>query len=186
MNKLEAAKIIEILQLNYPDSFKGLDDEMMVARVNLWANIFAGDPYEHVQAAVMAHIATDTNRFMPPVGVIKTKLVELKTSGNEITELEAWSMVSRATRNGTYNSVQEFERLPEIVQAAIGSADMLKAWAQLPANEVETVVQSNFMRSFRAKQKHVVETKALPESVKSFVAELTDGVNMNRLIELKE
>lgn len=183
MNKLEAAQIIEVLQLNYPDSFKGLDDEIMVARVNLWAKIFADDPYEHVQAAVMAHIATDTNRFMPPVGVIKTKLVELKTTGNEITELEAWAMVSKATRNGTYNSVQEFEKLPEIVQAAIGSPDMLKAWAQLPPNEVETVIQSNFMRSFKAKKKTQTELKAIPSGVKNVLTGIADTMRMDRMLE---
>lgn len=175
MNRAETIKILAVLQLNYPDSFKDKTKETLDGIINLWQSIFAEDDYAYVNAAIIAHIASDTNRFMPPIGVIKAKLTGLSTAGNEMTELNAWRIVKKALSNSSYNSKQEFDKLPATIQKAIGGADMLKVWASIPIDELETVVQSNFMRSYRAKVKNEKEYAALPGSIKEFAATLTEN-----------
>ena len=46
---------------------------------------------------------------------------------NQLSEAEAWAMVSKAARNGLYGAREEFEKLPEDVKQAIGTPDQLKA-----------------------------------------------------------
>lgn len=165
MTKKEAAKIISVLQANYPDSTKSMTDGAIMVLVDLWSKVFAEDSFESVSAAVMAHISTDTNRFMPPVGVIKNMLVKINSPA-EMTEAEAWSYVSKALRNSTYGAEKEFEKLPESVKSVVRSPSQLREWAALPIDELQTVVASNFQRSFRARAASDREFKALPERVK--------------------
>ena len=170
MNKAETAKIIDILQINYPDSFKGKDENSLIATVSLWQKVFADDDYQTVSAAVMAHIATDTNRFMPPVGVIKNALVTL-TTAEEMTESEAWAHVAKAIRRSAYYAKEEFDKLPPICQRLVGSPAQLKEWAVCERPDTMSVAQSNFMRSYRARAKTEREYAALPSAVKSLMIE---------------
>lgn len=180
MIKKEMAEILAIMQANYPDDFRGMSDTAMNAKINLWFMQFRDDDYKDVLAAVMAHIATDTNRFMPPVGVIKAKLVEIRQP-DEMTEMEAWDLVSKATRNSTYNSAEEFAKLPPVVQRLVGSPMQLKEWAAMDTETLQSVVASNFQRSYKVRAKSEREYLALPSSVKTYMASLTDGMRMPAL-----
>ena len=84
----------------------------------------------------------------------------------ELTKGEAWGTVRKALKNSLYSSVDEFNALPEVVRYAVGSPEMLKSWAQVPLDELETVIQSNFMRTFRAKSANIKEIKLLPQAVR--------------------
>ena len=168
MTKKEAAKIISILQANYPDSTKSMTDGAIMVLVDLWSKVFAEDSFESVSAAVMAHMATDTNRFMPPVGLIKNMLVKINSPA-EMTEGEAWGYVSKALRNSIYNAEKEFEKLPDAVQRVVGSPNQLREWAAVDLAELQTVIASNFQRSFRARVASDKEYRALPDNVKSMI-----------------
>lgn len=169
MNKKETAQIITILQANYPDSFRTMDDRMMQMTVNLWETIFADDDYREVQAAVIAHIATDTGRYMPPVGVIKNALVKLREP-QEMTEAEAWALVAQAIKRSSIYAAEEFDKLPDICKRLVGSASQLREWAITPNLNIE-VVSSNFMRSYKARLKNDREFAALPQTVKALMLE---------------
>lgn len=182
MTKKEMAEILAIMQANYPDDFRGMSDAAMHGKINLWFMQFRDDDYKEVLAAVMAHIATDTNRFMPPVGVIKAKLVELRQP-DEMTEMEAWDLVSRATRNSIYNSADEFAKLPPVVQRLVGSPSQLREWAAMDTETLQSVVASNFQRSYKVRAKHEREYLALPANVKNYMASLTEGMKMPALTE---
>lgn len=179
MTKKEMAEIIAIMQANYPDDFRGMSDTAMNAKINLWFMQFRDDSYMEVMTAVMAHIATDTNRFMPPVGVIKAKLVEIRRPEDaEMTELEAWDLISKATRNSTYNSVEEFEKLPPVVKRLVGSPMQLKEWAAMDTDTLQSVVASNFQRSYKARAAHEREYLALPSAVQQEMARIAADMKM--------
>lgn len=165
MTKKETAKILAILQAGYPDSFRDKTDEAIKVVVELWASVFADDSFESVSAALLAHIATDNNRYMPPPGIIKNMLIKINSPA-EMTEAEAWSYVSKALRNSTYGAEKEFDKLPESVKSVVRSPSQLREWAVLPIDELQTVVASNFQRSFRARAASDREFKALPEKVR--------------------
>ena len=97
-------------------------------------------------------------------GQIKEKLTAMQTP--ERTETEAWAMVSKALHNSLYGYREEFDKLPPEVQGAVGNAEMLREWARLDEDEVQTVVASNFQRSYRARARTVREFGKLPASVR--------------------
>lgn len=182
MNAKEAAQIIAIMQANYPDSFRGQSDKAVNARIRLWARMFEADSYDDVSAAVMMHMAADTGRFMPPVGVIKDSLAKLRCP-EEMTEQEAWACVSRALRNGLYGAAEEFQRLPEAVRRMVGSPAQLREWAMMDTDTLNSVVASNFQRSYRARAKSTREMLATPECVRRAMAQLAEGLAMLELPE---
>lgn len=173
MNKTETAKIISILQINYPDNFRGKSEAAIEATVNLWAKAFVDDAYAVVSAAVMSHIVSDTNRFMPPIGVIKAKTAEM-IKPDEMTEQEAWGLVAKALRNSTYGADEEYAKLPPAVQRAVGGASQLRDWAMMDTETVQSVVASNFQRSYRVTSQRERDWEKLPSGVKQFIGELTE------------
>ena len=180
MTKKEMAEIIALMQTNYPDDFRGMSDKVMNGKINLWFMQFRDDDYKEVLAAVMAHIATDTNRFMPPVGVIKAKLTEIRM-GDELTELEAWGLVQKALRNGYYGAQEEFDKLPPVVQRLVGSPNHLREWAQMDSEVVSSVVASNFQRSYKVRAKKEQEFLALPSAVRETMGKIAAGMKMPEL-----
>lgn len=173
MNKTEAGKVIAILQVNYPENFRGKSDDVIKATVDLWARAFADEPYSLVAAAVMAHMVSDASRYMPPVGVIKAKVTELMKP-DEMTEQEAWGLVAKALKNSTYGANEEFSKLPRAVQRAVGSASQLRDWAMMDTETLQSVVASNFQRSYRVASQRDRDWEKLPSSLKAFVAELSN------------
>lgn len=168
MNREETLKILSIVYAAYP-SFTArsgsIDRETLV---NLWQESFSKDSYTVVAQALKAFIDTDEKGFPPSIGQIK-KNVRLLTTQESMNEMQAWSYVAKAIRNGSYSYEEEFEKLPPLVKKAVGRPSNIKEWGLLPANEVETVIQSNFMRSFRTVLQRQEQYDALPETGKQMM-----------------
>ena len=49
-----------------------------------------------------------------------------------------------------------------LVKKAVGTPEQLRAWAMMPADEVESVVASNFRRSYRDNARREKENRLLP------------------------
>lgn len=180
MTKKEMAEIFTIMQTNYPDEFKDKSDAYINGKLNLWLMSFRDDDYTELLTAVMAHINTDTNRFMPPVGVIKAKLVEIRMP-EDMTPQEAWELVSKATRNSSYNSGEEFAKLPPVVQRLVGSPNQLREWAQMDTEIFQSVVASNFQSSYKVRAAKEREFLALPSAVQQTMTQIADRMKMPEL-----
>ena len=87
----------------------------------------------------------------------------------EMTEGEAWGLVSRALRNSAYDSQREFDALPPRLQRLVGSPNQLREWAMLDADTVQSVIASNFQRSYRARTAADLAYAALPADVRALV-----------------
>ena len=103
------------------------------------------------------------------------------TAPNEMTEQEAWSLVLKALSNGTYGSQKEFDKLPPVLQRLVGSPNQLKEWALMDSDTVNSVVASNFQRSYRARAANEREFLALPSDVRQAMGQLTGGMNILQL-----
>lgn len=186
MNQKETIAVLAVLKTAYPQFYRGLSPQELQETVTLWSEMFAAEDFQVVKAAVKAHIATDAKGYPPHIGAIKAAIRKI-TQPDEMSEMEAWGYVSRALRNSSYNSIKEFERLPPVVQRVVGSPSQLREWAIMDSDTVQSVVASNFQRSYKARAKSESEYIALPESVKGFMAEIAAGMDMNRnLLEGKK
>lgn len=182
MTREETIKVLAVLKAAYPAFYRGMKSDELNGIVNLWASQFEGDDYKTVGAAVQAHIATDTKGYPPHIGAIKEAIRKI-TQPDEISEMEAWGYVASALRNSGYNSVAEFDKLPPVVRRIVGSPSQLREWAMMDSDTVQSVVQSNFMRSYRARAQSEQEYLALPAEVKETMAQLADSMSLPALRE---
>ncbi|MFW5646131.1 MAG: replicative helicase loader/inhibitor [Acetivibrio ethanolgignens] len=67
--------------------------------VETWCEYLEEYSYEQIRAALKVYIATDTSGFAPSIGQLIDKLHTISRP-QELSEMEAWELVSRALRNG--------------------------------------------------------------------------------------
>lgn len=165
----EVKDILTILRINYPQSFYRFSKEDGEAFLNLWAEAFKDDPAELVAGAVKSIIYSDVREFAPNIAQVKNKMAELLNAGNEVSEQEAWNLVYKAICNSIHDSEKEFNKLPQTIQRVVGSPAMLKEWATTNSDEVNTVIASNFMRSYRVRIKAEKDEMLLPNEVRTML-----------------
>ena len=170
MTREETVKIIRIMVDSYPN-YKPND---ISETVDVWQMMLSDYDYNLVAMALKAYILSDTSGFAPNIGQLVAK-IHLLTKPQELSEMEAWSLVSKAIRNSGYNSVEEFVNLPLLVQKAVGTPDNLRNWAVSDYQTIESVIQSNFLRSYRVVVKRESEINCMPNEIKALI----DKTNIN-------
>ena len=128
MTREDTIKILSVLRGAYPAFYRDITKQEAESTIALWESMFDEEPYELVAAAVKAFISGDGKGFPPAIGQIKER-IRLITTPEEMTEQEAWSYVSKALRNSTYGSVEEFAKL-------LAAYDRKGKWS---ASDVKTV-----------------------------------------------
>lgn len=178
MNREETLKICLIVQSAYPRHYEHFGDKERHAMSEIWGAVLTDYNYPTVCVGVKAFIATDTKGFPPSPGQIIDHIHKLtEKTENRLSEGEAWGLVRKAISNGIYGAEEEFNKLPPIVQTAVGSPDVIRTWAQGDIDSM-SVIQSNFERAYRnAKERHIEESK-LPENVKALIGQMTDKLQI--------
>ncbi len=161
-----------MLKTAYPTFYKNYSKEDVNAAVDLWATMFADDPAYIVTEAIKALMCT--LKYPPTIADVKEKIAMIKKP-EEMTEMEAWYTVKKAI--GYYDADERFARLPPLLQKIVGSPNVLKEWSQMDIETLNTVVQSNFMRSYKAKASQEREYEKLPQSTKQLIAGLTQKMS---------
>ena len=174
----ETAQIMDILTVAYPQFYAGKNAPDPQKALALWASMFADDDVRTVAAAVKALIVAEPGSFPPSIGAVKAKIRQI-TQPEEMTEGEAWGLVQKAISRGLYSSVEEFDKLPVPVQRLVGSPNQLREWAMMDADTVQSVVASNFQRSYRSRIASEREYAKLPPDVKALV----DGISKRMALE---
>ena len=164
MTREETVEIIHIICDCYPN-FKPED---LSRTIDAWQVMLEEYSCEQVAVALKAYITSNTSGFAPSVGAIVAK-IQLVSQPQELDGMTAWGLVSKALRNGTYGAVEEFKKLPPLVRQAVGMPDNLKNWATSDYQTIETVIQSNFLRTYETVVKRANEINRMPDNIKSLI-----------------
>lgn len=178
MTRDETKAILSILKAAYPNFYKNLTKDEAVNIVNLWAAMFADEPYQLVAESVKSLMCT--LKYPPTIADVKEKIA-LITQPEEMSEMEAWQKVRSAI--SYYNANETFEKLPSILQKIVGSPNQLREWAVMDSEVVNSVIQSNFMRSYKAKSAQKKEYEMLPNSTKQLIEELATKMEIKAIEE---
>lgn len=162
----EARKIIAVMLVSYPN-FKPIDTELMA---KTWSDMLTEYTYEQVNMALRCYITSDKSGFAPSIGQIVDK-IKTVSEPEQLNELEAWGLVDKAIRNSTYHAEEEFAKLPPIVQKAVGGPSQLFNWARSDIETLESVTQSNFLRTYRAVAKREDEVSRMPSQIRQLIQE---------------
>lgn len=142
-------------------------DKFMVDKeaFDMWYALLKDYDYKDVAMATQNYMSTE--KYPPVPADIIDKIHSVSEITTEMTESEAWALVRKAISNAIYHAQEEFEKLPPIIQKVVGSANMLKMWAQTDIDQLETVIQSNFMRSYRAEVSKQREIARMPVEIRN-------------------
>lgn len=179
MTEEKVGELLMMIQAYYPN-YNPPDKKITL---NAWYIMLAEYPEELVLQALRACIATNTSGFAPDVGQIMSKIQTI-SQPQELDGMTAWGLVSKALRNGTYGAVEEFNKLPPLVRQAVGMPDNLKNWATSDYQTIETVIQSNFLRTYETVVKRANEINRMPDNIKSLI-EKTNANSYKAQIEQK-
>lgn len=133
--------------------------------MDLWYEMLCDLDYKIACVALKKHVAT--NKFAPSIADIRESAHSFNNA-EQLNEMEAWALVSNAIRNSGYNSVEEFEKLPSLVQKAVGLPSQLRTWA-LDENYNEEVVSSNFIKCYRTISHREKEIQKIPEEIRKVI-----------------
>ena len=169
MTKEETSKIIFILMSSYPVVFKNVSAEKTATMIQSWNAILSDYSYEDVEQGVYVFISANTTGFPPDPGQIIDKIKMLHPKEPEMEALEAWVLVEKAVSNSAYNSVEEFLKLPPLIQKAVGRPEVLKEWALMDTDAFQTVEQSHFIRTYDVVKKREKEYERIPSRMRGLI-----------------
>ena len=169
MDITDAKKIVASLLAAYTN-YRPPDIE---AASKVWFETAEEYSYEQVNAGLKIYMQTDVKGFPPVPGQI-IEIIHKLTEPQKLNEMEAWSLVSKAIRNSGYNSVEEFAKLPPIVQKSVGLPSQLRTWA-LDKNYNEEVVSSNFIKCYQAELLREKELKKMPKEIRDMIANVNEN-----------
>lgn len=184
MTFTEMSDVLAIIGAVYPRFYANLNENDVKAMTNVWLGFFANDDASLVSDAVKTFIANDTKGFPPVVGQIREKLdvINQAVHGFELTPQNAWGLVKRAMKDSAYHSAERFSELPDVVQEVVGSPSQLHDWAISDDGASESVIASNFQRSYAARAAVHREIRRMPgdvwariESEKQLIAGMQDA-----------
>lgn len=156
----EFGKLADAIKTYFPrDNMLPTDTAM-----ELWYDMLKDMDYQSAYIGLKNHVAT--SKFAPTIADIRNGAVI--SQPQELNEMEAWSIVSKAIRNSGYNSVEEFAKLPPLVQKAVGLPSQLRTWA-LDENYNEEVVSSNFIKCYQNELSRQRELQKMPKNVRNLI-----------------
>ena len=158
------------------DSYPNYKPNDISETVDVWQMMLSDYDYNLVAMALKAYILSDTSGFAPSIGQLVAKIQTL-TKPQELNEMEAWSLVKKAISNSAYDYVDEFNKLPPIIQKCVGSAYQLKCWS-LDEDFNEQVASSNFARSYRAMVARQEEYLKMPQEIREVISAVSKNLNL--------
>lgn len=141
---------------------------------NVWYGLLKDIDYQTVNKAVQSYMTTESK--LPTIADIRSKAMQFNYS-EQPNELEAWALVSKALSNGYYGANEEYEKLPPLVQKAVGNPANIREWSQLDFKAL-SVIQSNFERTYRAVAKREDEVSRMPSQIRQLIQNSEPKMNI--------
>ena len=159
LSRQEFGRLVQVMKAVYAHPTFIADKDAF----ETWYFLLKDIPYQILQVAVQMHV--QSCKFPPTIADLREAAAKIAPSDKEITDLEAWALVHKAICRSGYYSEEEFEKLPPLVKKAVGRHENLKEWSQMDTGTVGSVVQSQFLRSYRAVQERSRELSKLSPDI---------------------
>lgn len=137
---------------------------------NIWYELLKDIDYKTCAVAVQTYMSTE--KFPPTIADIREKAAN-NAKVNELSEAEAWDKVRNAISRSAYYADYEYMNLPDDIKRAVGSPSQLRIWAT-DTEFNDSVIQSNFLRSYRAVKNRADTLSRLPMSIRERLAANTE------------
>lgn len=176
MKREDIQKVLFILQNAYPNTYRKMTAEEMTQQIEFYLDMLGEYETPIVVAALKNYIKK--NQYPPTIAGL-TEQIELLLVKD--TDQDKWNLVVKACKNGSYGSIEEFNKLPLDCQRWVGSADNLKQLSQLDPNTFNTVTKGQFLKTIHEIQEKTAVREKLPQNIK----DLLDG-GLKQLPDLED
>ena len=180
MTREETQKLLLAINSIYPN-FK-IEDKTIA--INSWHWALQDYPADAVKGALAIYVKTNNTGFAPSVSQL-IGAIHAPKQNEQLTEGEAWHLVKKAMNGSAWNAQDNFDKLPPLVQRAIGSATVLRQWGMTDSDEVNTVIMSNFQRTYKALLSKQEFNDKVPMQLSELVKGLADKVSGNRYLGIE-
>ena len=178
MQRDEIIVILGTLKTAYPKFYVDMTKQEMMNTIDLWTEMFAHEDARLVTVAVKNLI--NTFKWVPTIADIKEEMHKLTAKDNE-TPIELWNAIKKAIRNSSYNSYEEFQKLPELAQKFVGSPNQLREWA-LSVDYNGSVVKGQFLKQIEILEKREKDNKLMLPQVRDIAMQLTSKMDATKLL----
>ena len=131
------------------------------------AKLLDGYTYAQASAGLEIYMRTDKYGRAPKVGQIIDAIE--KTKAPALNANEAWALVYKAICNSLYNADAEFNKLPPLVQKAVGNPANLKEYAQMDIEDVQVTVKAHFKSVYEIETKRAEEVERMPVTIRNAI-----------------
>lgn len=176
MEKQDTKKLMRILQVAYPSTYKNMPDSEKIDTMSLYYDIFKEYDGEVVATALKSYVKT--NQYPPTIaGLQKSIDLLLSTASGENKDINyLWSEFKRAVKNyNRTNGKELFDSLPKEVQGFVISPAGIKEYGLEAPETINTVVRGQFNKTVTSRIKHDKEVSKLPQEMLSLLAEKMDA-----------
>lgn len=155
--------------------------ENLTDTVNAWHWALGDYPADAVKGALAIYVKTNNTGFAPSVSQLIGAMHAPKQN-EQLTEGDAWYLVKQAIRDSGYHAQERFDELPPLVKRAVGGASMLRQWGMTDSDEVNTVIMSNFQRTYKALLSKQEFNDKVPLQLGNLVKSLSEQVSGDRYL----
>lgn len=191
MTPKETAGILALLHEYYDNM-----EPSTQSTVKAWHLVLCEHSFDAIKDAVVAFVKSDSKGFPPKPGQLIAQITRNGAKDAEAEAQEAWVLIRKAISNAGTNrdwigdhldpktqAEHRFDELPPMVQRIVGNPQQLTRWGEMDTGQLDTVVQSNFLRAYKARAANAYNAltgsgfAALP-MVQGAVKQLGDGESM--------
>lgn len=165
MRRDELKAIMKYFQASYRGFTEGQNPTDVL---NVWYDAFKDEDVLVVRQAAKNYVKS--NEFAPTVAGLMKQVEMIK---NPMTDAELWACITKATRNSTYGSIEEFEKLPEVCKQFVGSPAALKDLGRIEPDKLQTVVKGQFRKTAPVIRERINAVNGLPSDVKQVLENVT-------------
>lgn len=173
MTRDEVIKILTILKTAYPKYYANMKKEEAENTIELYSDMFKSDDANLVAIAVKSMI--NKLPFPPTIADIRNEIYSLTTEKEA--PIELWNKLKKAISNSTYNSVEEFNKLPEKVKKFVGSPQGLRELGQNESSINDTVVKGQFLKQIETITAQEKENKMMIPEVRNLLKSIGKDIN---------
>lgn len=161
--KEDFMKLVTVLRAAY-NSEKFMPDKQSAM---VWYEMLKDIDYQTLMQGCYKLI--QSSPYPPTIADIRASCASLTAEPQRLTDLEAWALVRKALSNGVYGAEAEYDKLPPLVQKAVGSPANIREMAQADMESVATVFQSQFLRAYRSETQRATDLAKLSPKLRTLI-----------------
>ena len=170
MERQDVQELLMMITTTFP-SFKV---QNKTATIDSWLFFLSEYDKNDILLALKSFVQTSGSEFAPNPSQLIGELEKVHDLAQKDVS-EAWAMVRKAIGRGTYHAQEEFDKLPESIKKAVGSADLLYCWATDP-NYSEGVIMSQFKDNYKRVLERQKELRRLPKELQNRIGQYVEKV----------